>query len=158
MASLYTRAHDASRIDPSVRARKDEDLTFGAIERGQESLEGAVKGYGEILRPEFAQMIGSSLGSLNSIGALRSGATVQALDDIGTDYANRVGAFAATTAAEGANIGLRTREISIAEKARRDAARASLLSSLGSVLGAGIGFAAAGPAGAAVGSKVGGLK
>lgn len=128
---------------------------WGDIDKGQESLRGAVEGYGEILRPELMQQIGTALGGLNSIGALRSGATVQALDDIGTDFGNRVGAYASQTAVAGANLGLEARDRITAAKRARDARRAALLGSIGSVLGAGIGFIAGGPVGASIGSQIG---
>lgn len=128
---------------------------WGDIDKGQASLEGAVKGYGEILKPELMQQIGSALGGLNSIGALRSGAANVALNDIGTAFADRVGSYAATTAAQGAQVGLAARESITAAKRARDAKRAALLGSIGSVLGAGIGFVVGGPAGASIGSQAG---
>lgn len=156
MASLYGRAYAAGqgarpRVDPAEKYYAD-------IERGQESLEGAVRGYGEMLRPELLQTIGSALGGLNSIGALRSGATVQALDDIGMDFASRVGQYASQTAVAGANLGLGVRDRVSADEERRRAARASLLRTLGSALGAGVGFVASGfnPAGAAAGYRIAG--
>ena len=128
---------------------------WGDIDKGQQTLEGGVEGYGDILRPELMQQIGTALGGLNSIGALRSGATVTALNDIGTNYAQQVGAFAKTAASEGAQIGLAARDRITAAKRARDARRAALLGSIGSVLGAGIGFEAGGPAGASLGSQAG---
>lgn len=128
---------------------------WGDIDAGQESMRGAVEGYGEILKPGLMQQIGTALGGLNSIGALRSGATVTALNDIGTSYAQQVGAYASQTAAQGASIGLEARDRITAAKRARDARRSALLGSIGSVLGAGIGFVVGGPVGAGMGSQVG---
>lgn len=129
---------------------------LGDEAQGIEMMSGAVKGYGELLKPELMQQIGTALGGLNGIGALRSGASVQALGDIGTAFTDRVASYAATTAAQGAQLGLDTRRQVNAEREATARKRAALLGSIGSVLGAGIGFIAGGPAGAAAGAKAGG--
>ena len=129
--------------------------TQRAAQSGINQLNSAVQGYGEILRPELMQTIGSALGGLNQIGALRSGATVTALNDITTNYADRVGAYATQTAGQGAQLGLGQYDREMAERQRKREERASLLRTLGSALGAGIGFFTGGPAGAAAGFKAG---
>lgn len=111
---------------------------WGDIDQGQQALAGAVTGYGEMLKPELLQTLGTTLGGINSIGGLRSGAVPVALNDIATSYGNQVGAFAAQTATAGAELGINVRDHITAAKRQRDAKRAALLGSLGSVLGAGI--------------------
>jgi hypothetical protein len=128
---------------------------WGEVDRGIATLDTAVKGYGELLKPELMQQIGSALGGLNGIGALRSGASQVALNDIGTNYSDRVGSYAATTASQGADLGLNVKNYLQNAKNQRDQKRAALLGSIGSVLGAGIGFLA-GPAGAALGADAAG--
>lgn len=128
---------------------------WGDIDAGQASLEGAVKGYADLIKPDFLAQIGTALGGLNSIGALRSGATTVALEDLGRQYSDRIGAYAATTAAQGADLGLQVRDRITAAKRQRQAQHAAFLKTLGSVLGAGIGFIAGGPAGAGVGGRLG---
>src|SRR6478609_9331926 len=127
--------------------------TQRAAQGGINQLNSAVQGYGEILRPELMQTIGSALGGLNQIGALRSGATTTALNDITTNYVDRVGAYASQTASEGAQLGLGQYDREMAERERKRQQRASLLRTLGSALGAGIGFFTGGPAGAVAGAK-----
>ncbi len=142
-------------FNPAMQGRIQGTDPYSSARKGQQLLSGAVQGYGEILRPELLQTIGTALGGLNASGALRSGATLTALNDISTNYADRVGAYAATTAGQGADLGLSIYDRQEAERARRRAQTASWLRTIGSALGAGIGFIAGGPAGAAAGYKVG---
>lgn len=127
--------------------------TQRAAQGGINQLNSAVQGYGEIMRPELMQTIGSALGGLNQIGALRSGATTTALNDITTNYADRFAAYATQTAGQGAQLGLGQYDREMAERERKRQERASLLRTLGSALGAGIGFIAQ-PIGAAIGKKI----
>lgn len=127
--------------------------TQRASQAGINQLNSAVQGYGEIMRPELMQTIGSALGGLNGIGALRSGATTTALNDITTNYADRFAAYATQTAAQGADLGLGQYDREMAERERKRQERASLLRTLGSALGAGIGFFTGGGFGALGGAK-----
>ena len=79
-----------------------------------------------------------------------------ALGDIGQKYANIIGAHARQATAGGLEAGLAARRQSFEESEAKRKRKHGLLKAIGSVLGAGIGFVAAGPAGAAVGAKVGG--
>lgn len=136
---------------------------FQDVQRAQDTMRESVEGYGEAMRPHLMREIGNALGGLNSIGALRSGGTTTALNDITTNYAQQIGAFAkqATGDAvgygmEGSRLRLQNRGLDIEEKKRKDAKRAGLMSAIGSVLGAGVGFIAGGPIGAVAGAKIGG--
>jgi hypothetical protein len=140
---------------------------FADVKRAQQLAREGVEAYGEQLQPYLLKDIGSTLGSLNEIGALRSGGTQVALRDLTGEYGNRIGQFARGASLEAIGSGLaasdarlRERALRNEEEAERRRRRGALLSSIGSVLGAGIGFIAAGPAGAATGgvagSKIGG--
>ena len=136
---------------------------FKDVQRAQDLTREGVKAFGEQLRPDLLKDIGNTLGGLNSIGALRSGGTKVALDDVSRSYTDRIGQFASAATAGAVNSGLaagglrldnRGQDFQEAEAKR--ARKASLLKSIGSVLGAGVGFALGGPPGAALGGSVAG--
>lgn len=144
-----------------VRRREFDPLRD--VGRAQEATREGVLASGELLRPELLNRIGETLGGLNQIGALRSGGTEVALQDISREFTDRFGniATAATTGAVGAGLqasGLRLQdeERRSREKEARLKRRSGLLSAIGSVVGAGVGFAVAGPPGAAAGAQAGG--
>lgn len=136
---------------------------FTDVKQAQTLTKEGVQANAELLRPELMARIGDTLGGLNSIGALRSGGTKVALDDINRDFTDRIGAIssAATTGAIGAGLDASSLRL---QKSGQDIERerikaqkkASLLGAIGSVVGAGLGFALGGPVGAGVGAKVGG--
>lgn len=133
---------------------------LGDVQRAQDLAKQGVEGYGETLRVPLMREIGTALGGLNSIGALRSGGTTQALGDISQNYTAQIGSYAKMAAGEATNAGLEAnrqreqRRQFDAENRRRS--RASLFGAIGTALGAGIGFfAGAGPAGAVAGAKAG---
>ena len=129
------------------------------LDRVQDATRESVTAFGRQLQPEITRQIGSAFRGLNSIGALRSGATNVALGDINQMFADRVGLFAsrATAGAIGQSLqagSLRQdnrRQDFVEDEARRRR-QGGFLRSLGNVIGAGIGFVAnrylpAGPGG-----------
>jgi hypothetical protein len=132
---------------------------YAQVNQARDFLTQGVQGYGEQLKPYLLGDIGTALGRLNSIGALRSGGTTQALKDITQTYADRIGAYADTAAGNALGYGLTAQNQKFSQEnlLQQQAAqrKASLLKAIGGVLGAGVGFLAAGPAGAAAGYKGG---
>lgn len=135
---------------------------FGDIKTAQGLAQQSVTGYGNSLQPQLRRTIGTTLGGLNAIGGLRSGAVPQALNDISTDYGNQIGAYAdqATLSAMNTGLGANQAKQSYAmqqfyqDQIRRQQ-QGGVLSAIGGVLGAGIGFAVGGPAGAGAGYGAG---
>jgi hypothetical protein len=124
---------------------------FRDTRRAQDFAREGVQAFGEQLRPELMREIGSTIGGLNEIGALRSGGTAIAMDDLTRTFADRIGTFASTATlgamGHGMEAGrqrLANRDLNFREAEGRRNRRAALLRSIGSVLGAGIGFAVAG--------------
>lgn len=129
---------------------------FSYVPEAQDLLRESVQGYGEQLQPQVLKDVGSALGGLNDIGALRSGGAKVALQDISSKYGAMVGAYAKQATGEGLTAGLEARKQKFAENEAKARRKAGLLKAIGSVLGAGIGFIAAGPPGAAAGANLGG--
>jgi hypothetical protein len=132
-----------------------EDDVWSDVGTAQGYLERGVQGYGESLRPQLLQDVGSTLGGLNAIGGLRSGGVPVALGDISGKYGAQIGAYAKQASAEGVQAGLEAHRQRFEEAEAKRRRKAALLGAIGSVLGAGIGFAAGGPLGAGIGSKLG---
>lgn len=135
---------------------------FADVRTAQGLAQQGVTGYGNSLQPQLRRTIGTAIGGLNSIGALRSGGTVQALNDISTDYGNQIGAYAdmatqnAMQTGLGANAArLRNQQFQYEQDQIRRQQQGGILRTIGGVLGAGIGFAVGGPKGAATGAGVG---
>ena len=137
---------------------------YSDVERAQELLREGVTGYGEQLRPGLLREIGTTLGGLNEIGALRSGAVPVELGNISERYGQQVGAYAKQATMGGVEFGLQARRQRFEEQEAKRRRKAGLLKSIGSVIGAGIGFipgiggAAKAATAAAGGSGVGGLE
>lgn len=139
----------------------------GDIGPYQDLFEDSVEAYGDIAGADLRREIGSTLGGLNSIGALRSGAVPVELGEISERYADRIGNYAAMTTGDAVgaaftDYGLRRgvfesdRDVFLDEEERRRRSRSGLLRGIGSALGAGLGFVAGGPPGAAAGASAGG--
>ena len=135
---------------------------FADVRTAQGLAETGVQGYGDSLQPQLRRTIGSAIGGLNAIGALRSGGTVQALNDISTDYGNQIGSYAkmatenAMQTGLGANAERRAnQQFQYQQDQIRRAQQGGILRTIGGVLGAGVGFLAGGPAGAAAGYGTG---
>lgn len=136
---------------------------FADVKRAQDSAREGVTAFGEQLRPALLKDIGNTLGGLNSIGALRSGAVTTELGDLSREYTDRIGNFASQATLGATSQGFQAqhlrqgeRDLDFREAEARRARKGALLKSIGSVLGAGIGFIAAGPPGAAAGASIGG--
>jgi hypothetical protein len=122
---------------------------FRDVERAQDFSREGVKAFGEMLRPDLLKDIGSTIGGLNEIGALRSGGTKVALDDLSRSYTDRIGQFASLSTQNALGQGLQGGQLRAQDRDQRfreDEAKrqrkAGLLSAIGSVVGAGVGFAA----------------
>jgi hypothetical protein len=133
------------------------------VDEAQRRVREGVAANAELLRPELLGRIGDTLGGLNEIGALRSGGTKVALDDINRQVTDRIGAISrsATLDAVGSGLqagGLRAedRRQSFEEDEAKRRRKSALLGAIGKVVGAGVGFAVAGPLGGAAGAKAGG--
>lgn len=121
---------------------------------------GGVKGFADMALQDFSKNVGETLGGINAIGGLRSGAVPAALNDLTTNYARQIGDYAATASAKAAELGQNENDLEIERRARDKAnargRRASFLGGVGTLLGAGAGFLLGGPAGLSVGAGLGG--
>ena len=147
-------------MPPGIKRRRDFD-PLGDVSRTQDLTREGVVANAELLRPELLARIGDTLGGLNSIGALRSGGTKVALDEVSRDFTDRIGSIASQATLGAIDSGLNATSLRLRDEERRQQSKearkrrkAGLLSSIGSVVGAGRGFAVAGPPGAAAGSGV----
>lgn len=178
MSSITGRKSGVQRATENARrhlAAPAPGPTFdpGSVGRNVEEFQGyareGVEASARLMRPEMMRDIGTTLGGLNSIGALRSGGTTVALRDLDQRFTDRVADHASRSTMDAIDRGTSTafgtfdrqrgvyeadREHARQEQARKDAKKASWMSALGSVLGAGAGFLVGGPAGAALGAGV----
>lgn len=113
---------------------------YADVGRAQELARQGVEGYGETLKPQMLREIGTALGGLNEIGALRSGGAEVALNDIGTNYSQMIGSYAKQASGDAIGYGLQAHRQRFDEEEAAQARKAATLRSIGSVLGAGIGF------------------
>jgi len=156
-----------------VTPRAGIDRNTGAsIDEFQRRAREGVEGYGEAARPSLDRSVGTAIGGLNSIGALRSGGTVQAMNDISSNYGQQIGAYAKQASAEaigqGVNyaFGQRDRDTQASQYEREfqyrkdnDARerKSGIFKMIGTALGAGVGFLAGNPMlGAQIGGSLGG--
>src|SRR3990172_207669 len=86
--------------------RRDRDDPYRDVDQAQAFLREGVEGFGEQLRPGLLREIGNTLGGLNEIGALRSGAVPVHLGEIGERYGQQVGAYAKQATQYGLGAGL----------------------------------------------------
>lgn len=129
---------------------------YADVSQAMDFAREGVEGYGAALRPGLLREIGNTLGGLNDIGALRSGGTKVALEDIAGRYGDQVGAYAKMASGEALRSGLEAGRLRFDREEARRRRKAGFLKAIGGVLGAGIGFfAGGGPAGAVAGYKVG---
>lgn len=110
----------------------------------QDALKQGVEGYGNSLMPAFRQEVGTMLGNLNSIGALRSGASATEMQNIMGAYGSQIGNYAKMASEHGADLGFQTvgmeREYRDRAAERKAQRKSSMLGGIGSLLGAGIGM------------------
>ena len=132
------------------------------VPRTQRLAREGVTAFGESLNRPLLQSIGTALGGLNEIGALRSGGTQVAFQDIAQQFGDITGRFASQATLGAIGQGLeagRSRtsaealEFQKAEARRRR--QSGLFKAIGGVVGAGIGFATGGPPGAVAGARAG---
>lgn len=123
----------------------------------QNYLSEGVRGYADIAGQDLRKSIGETLGGLNGIGALRSGAVQSGINDLVTNYGRQIGDYASMTATEGAKLGQTENDLEVERKRRDEADRRSrrggFLRGVGTLLGGGIGLITGGPAGAMAGAK-----
>lgn len=136
---------------------------FADVATAQNYAREGVQGFGNALQPQLRRTIGSAIGGLNAIGGLRSGGTVQALNDISSDYGSQIGAFAQQATLGAMNTGLganaerrQNQMFRFQQDQARRARQGGVMRVLGGVLGAGIGFAVGGPKGAQIGAGAAG--
>ena len=132
------------------------------VKRTQDFAREGVKSFGESLNRPLLKSIGDALGGLNEIGALRSGGTKVAFDDITERFGAITGRFASEATLGAIGQGLeagRSRTSAAALQFEKDEARrkrkSGLFKAIGGIVGAGIGFATGGPAGAVAGGQAG---
>jgi hypothetical protein len=90
-------AEEGRRIDAANQARTRNGSQTGSR---ASRLEGQVNAYGDMVGQDFKRSVGSMLGDLNGIGALRSGAVTSGMNDLTTNYGRQVGNYAAQTATD----------------------------------------------------------
>lgn len=136
---------------------------FRDVPRAQQFTREGIIASGELLRPELLTRIGDTLGGLNEIGALRSGGTKVALEEVNREFTDRFGQIASRATLGALNTGLGAgqlrlgnRGLNFQEEEAKRRRKSALLGAIGSVVGAGIGFAVGGPGGAAAGGRIGG--
>lgn len=111
------------------------------VPAAQKLAQTGAEGFGQAAAPYLTRQIGTTLGNLNSAGALRSGAVPTALGDIATDYGKEVGGYAKMAAGESLGAGLGASEQSLMKEQMDQQRKSSLLGAIGSALGGGLGFA-----------------
>lgn len=138
--------------------RTDRDNPYRDVDAAMGYAREGVEGFGETLRPQLLQDIGTTLGGLNEIGALRSGAVETELGNIGERYGAQVGAYGKMAASEAVRTGLEANRLRFEREESRRRRKGGLLKAIGTVLGAGVGFVASGgnPAGAIAGASLAG--
>lgn len=128
---------------------------YSDVKKAQDLSRESVQGFGETLKPGLLREIGTALGGLNSIGALRSGGANVALGDIATNYSQMIGNFAKESTGQAIGYGLEAQRLRQEKEAANQRRKGGLLKAIGGVLGAGIGFLVGGPGGAAAGLGIG---
>lgn len=108
---------------------------LGYVPAAQKLAQVGVQGAGEAAAPYLTRQIGTTLGNLNSTGALRSGAVPTALGDIATDYGKEIGAYGKMAAGESLGAGLAANEQDLMKQQMDQQRKSSLLGAIGSGLG-----------------------
>jgi hypothetical protein len=110
----------------------------GYVDQAQQAAQKGVEGFGQVAQRPLTRQIGTMLGGLNSIGALRSGAVPVAAQDIAETYGNQVGGYAKMAAGESLGAGLAANEQDLLRQQLDQQRKSSLLGAIGQ----GLGFAA----------------
>jgi len=108
---------------------------FQYVPAAQQAAQKGVEGFGQAASPYLTRQVGTALGGLNSIGALRSGAVPTALSDIATDYGKEVGGYAKMAAGESLGAGLAANEQDLLKQQLDQQRKSSLLGAIGGALG-----------------------
>lgn len=120
-------------------------LLGGYFDAFSGGLKGAAQGYADLAGQDFKQQIGTMLGNLNSIGALRSGGVQAGLNQAMTTYGRQVGDYSNQLATQAAQLAQNENDMNIERQFRGqqygDAKRAAHKSAIGKLLG-GLGGAA----------------
>lgn len=95
MVEAAQASRQASASDKAT-ANRNNDLGY-QIDRFQREAREGVKGYGRMLGKDLQREIGTMLGGLNGIGALRSGAVQANARDLMDAFGRRVGDYASMT-------------------------------------------------------------
>lgn len=112
--------------------------TGGYVDQAADAAKRSVVGAGQAAAPYLTRQIGTTLGNLNSIGSLRSGAVPVALNDAATDYGRQIGAAGERAAGESLGAGLAASEQDLMKQQMDQQRKSSLLGAIGT----GLGFAA----------------
>jgi len=105
------------------------------VPAAQKAAQTGVEGFAQVAQKPLTQQVGTALGGLNSIGALRSGAVPVALGDIATQYGNQVGGYAKMAAGESLGAGLAANEQALLKQQIDQQRKSSLLGAIGGALG-----------------------
>lgn len=124
------------------RSATTEDEFFQSAQRFKSFNEDAIRGYGALAGEDFAKQVGSTLGGLNQVGALRSGAVSSELGNLTDRYARTIGQYALQAAPQSMEqaLGFQTGVKQFEDEAARSR-KAGFLSTVGGLLGKGIGVA-----------------
>jgi hypothetical protein len=83
----------------------DRDVA-GNIGQMQDFAREGVQGYGQMLGEDFRKDVGNTLGNLNKMGALRSGAVEAGMGDLMSNYGRQVGAYSQMATRDAMGLGL----------------------------------------------------
>lgn len=114
-------------------------LLGGYFDAFKNGLQGAAQGYADIAGQDFKQQVGSMLGDLNSIGALRSGGVQAGINQAMTTYGRQVGDYSNQLATQAAQLAQTENDNNIERQFRDqqygDAKKAAHKSAIGNILG-----------------------
>lgn len=150
----------STNVNPAQGAVAAPGSLDANVQRFQGYAREGVEGYGAMLGQDFTKQVGTLLGDLNGIGALRTGGVTSGVNDLTTNYARNIGSVAKTATLDATRLGQEEFDADTERKyraaAEKRARKHSLLKTIGTVLGGAGGFALGGPQGAMIGAKVGG--
>lgn len=145
-----------NRMGPTGKDRFNVGSQVGHF---QDMAREGVQGYGNMIGADLQKSIGTMLGGMNSIGALRSGAVPVAAGDIMGQYGREVGNYASMATRDAIGMGQEQASLESERdyRARSDrrARKGGLFGTLGKLAG-GVAGSVLGPVGAAIGSRLAG--
>lgn len=150
----YLAFQEAGRADAARKKKERDARLYGGptfdpgsdVTPYQDLYRESVEGYGNIAGADLRREIGTTLGGLNSIGALRSGAVPTELGEISERYANRIGDYASMATGEAVGAAQRghalqrgdfesDRDVFLDEEERKRRRSGGLLRAIGQGLG-----------------------